>query len=541
MNGKQLKNSILQWAIQGKLVPQDPNDEPASVLLERIRQEKERLIKEKKIKRDKNASIIYRGEDNSYYEKFLATGEVKCIDEEIPFEVPKGWEWCRLRDIIKGTNAGKSPNCEKRPKREDEWGVLTTTAIQENNFLPTENKVLPPNYIVNSEHSVKYGDILITRAGPVNRTGVVCLVDKECDNLILSDKTVRIDYLRNYCNPIFIVLVLNSPAIHELLMNATVGMAASQVNVSQGNIQSTLIPFPDIKEQDRIVARITNLLPIIERYNSRNEQLEELNAQLPSSLKKSILQEAIQGRLVPQIGAEGTAQELLELIKQEKQHLLKEGKLKKSALTDSVIYKGDDNKYWEKSEDGAVCIDEEIPFEIPSNWAWVRLDDICSFIHRGKSPKYSLIKKYPVVAQKCNQWAGFSIEKAKFIEPKSITSYNDEYFIQDRDLMWNSTGLGTLGRMAIYYTILNPYELAVADSHVTVIRPYKTHIVSEYLYYYFASNTVQSVIEDKSDGSTKQKELATKTVKSYLVPLPPFGEQLRIVQKIKSVTSIMSR
>lgn len=134
-----------------------------------------------------------------------------------------------------------------------------------------------------------------------------------------------------------------------------------------------------------------------------------------------------------------------------------------------------------------------------------------------------------------------SIEKAKFIEPQSITSYNSEYFLQDRDLMWNSTGLGTLGRMAIYYTLLNPYELAVADSHVTVIRPYKTYIVSEYLYYYFASNTVQSVIEDKSDGSTKQKELATKTVKSYLVPLPPFAEQLRIVQKIKSVTSIMSR
>ena len=253
------------------------------------------------------------------------------------------------------------------------------------------------------------------------------------------------------------------------------------------------------------------------------------------------MQEAIRGELVPQLAEEGTAKDLLEQIKAEKQKLVKEGKLKKSALNDSVIFRGDDNKYWEKTEDDAVCIDEEIPFEIPSNWAWVRLDDICSFIHRGKSPKYSPIKKYPVVAQKCNQWVGFSIEKAKFIEPQSITSYNSEYFLQDRDLMWNSTGLGTLGRMAIYYTLLNPYELAVTDSHVTVIRPYKTYIVSEYLYYYFASNTVQSVIEDKSDGSTKQKELATKTVKSYLVPLPPFGDQLRIVQKIKSVTSIMSR
>ena len=277
------------------------------------------------------------------------------------------------------------------------------------------------------------------------------------------------------------------------------------------------------------------------RLNQLLEKKIELDNYLAKQLPKSILQEAIQGKLVPQIAEEGTGQELLDQIKAEKQKRVKDGKLKKSALNGSVIFRGDDNKYWEKSEDGAVCIDEEIPFEIPSNWAWVRLDDICSFIHRGKSPKYSPIKKYPVVAQKCNQWDGFSIEKAKFIEPKSISSYNEEYFLQDRDLMWNSTGLGTLGRMAIYYMILNPYELAVADSHVTVIRPYKTHIVSEYLYYYFASNTVQSVIEDKSDGSTKQKELATKTVKAYLVPIPPFAEQQRIVQKIKSVTSIMSR
>ena len=301
-----------------------------------------------------------------------------------------------------------------------------------------------------------------------------------------------------------------------------------------------LIPVPPITEQHRIIQGMVRLAHSIARYNDAQTKLDLLNNVLNEKLKKSVLQEAIQGKLVPQIAEEGTATELLEQIKAEKKKLVKEGKLKKSALNESVIFRGDDNKYWEKSEDGAVCIDEEIPFEIPSNWAWVRLDDICSFIHRGKSPKYSPIKKYPVVAQKCNQWDGFSIEKAKFIEPQSISSYNEEYFLQDRDLMWNSTGLGTLGRMAIYYMILNPYELAVADSHVTVIRPYKTHIVSEYLYYYFASNTVQSVIEDKSDGSTKQKELATKTVKAYLVPIPPFAEQQRIVQKIKSVTSIMS-
>ena len=478
---------------------------------------------------------------SSYYEKFLATGEVKCIDDEIPFEIPQGWEWCRLRNIIKGPNAGKSPNCEKRPKNNEEWGVLTTTAIQEDGFLPSENKVLPQNYKINLEHSVKYGDILITRAGPINRTGIVCMVDKECDKLILSDKTVRIDYMSNYCNPAFIVFVLNCPAIHELLMRVTVGMAASQVNISQENIQNALIPFPSINEQNRIVEKITNLNPMITKYDFEQQQLEELNIYLTTQIKKSILQEAIQGKLVPQIAEEGTAQELIEQIRQEQQKLVKEGKLKKSALTDSIIYKGDDNKYWEKIGKEVCCIDDEMPFEIPETWAWVRLNDICSYIQRGKSPKYSLIRKYPVIAQKCNQWSGFSIDKAQFIEPSTLMSYSEERLLQDGDLMWNSTGLGTLGRMAIYRSSLNPYGIAVADSHVTVIRALKQFVLPKYLYYYFSSNTVQSVIEDKADGSTKQKELSTATIKSYILPLPPFAEQQRIVAKVEELASIMSR
>ena len=532
MNGKQLKNSILQWAIQGKLVPQDPNDEPASVLLDKIRQEKERLIKEKKIKRDKNASIIYRGEDNSYYEKILATGEVKCIDEEVPFEIPKGWEWCRLRDVIYPPKYGTS----SKSLSNGDVPVLRMGNIQDGKVV-YDKLVFSNNVEDNRKYLLQDGDLLFNRTNSAELVGKTAIF-KGNRHVIYAGYLILLRPIKT--NSEYLNYIFSSPYVRSYCKEVkTIGV--QQCNINAEKVSQLLVPIAPFEEQMRIVDKIKEVLPSVDKYSISQYNLDLLNVSLSECLKKSILQEAIQGRLVPQITEEGTAKELLEQIKKEKQKLVKEGKLKKSALATSVIFQGDDNKYWEKSEDGAVCIDEEIPFEIPSNWAWVRLDDICSFIHRGKSPKYSPIKKYPVVAQKCNQWVGFSIEKAKFIEPQSITSYNSEYFLQDRDLMWNSTGLGTLGRMAIYYTLLNPYELAVADSHVTVIRPYKTYIVSEYLYYYFASNTVQSVIEDKSDGSTKQKELATKTVKSYLVPLPPFAEQLRIVQKIKSVTSIMSR
>ncbi len=201
------------------------------------------------------------------------------------------------------------------------------------------------------------------------------------------------------------------------------------------------------------------------------------------------------------------------------------------------------SSYYEKilATGEVKCIDEEVPFEIPSSWSWARLLNVSIYIQRGKSPKYSPIKKYPVIAQKCNQWAGFSIDKAQFIEPESLSKYAIERILQDEDLMWNSTGLGTLGRMAVYYAKLNPYELAVADSHVTVIRLFKPFMSPLFFYFYFANPTVQSVIEDKSDGSTKQKELSTTTVCNYLVPIPPRNEQTRIISKVTSLLPVIEK
>ena len=530
MNGKQLKNSILQWAIQGKLVPQDPNDEPASVLLEKIRQEKERLIKEKKIKRDKNASIIYRGEDNSYYEKILATGEVKCIDEEIPFEVPKGWEWCRLRNIILGTNAGKSPNCEKRPKKSEEWGVLTTTSIQENAFLSNENKVLPKHYVINPEHCVRYGDILITRAGPVNRTGIVCMVENNCDKLILSDKTVRIDYMHDYCNPKFLVFVLNSSAIHELVMSATVGMAASQVNVSQVSIQNTLIPFPPSKEQQRIIDKLGALLPQIEKYDNAQNKLDELNKTVKDIIKKSVLQEAIQGKLVSQREEEGTAKELLEQIEAEKQKLVKEGKLKKSALSDSVIFRGDDNKYYEKIGKKCVDITDEIPFEIPASWAWCHLNDIAeSDLGKTMNKGQNSGELVPYLCSINVYWNKIDLSKIKQAQFTEIELA--KYLLQKNDLLICEGG--DIGRAAIW----DINETMYYQNALHRVRFYGK-IFPKFFLYILSLYKALGLLDKKSKGMTI-KHFTKTALNSIVIPLPPLLEQKRIIEKIEQLMQLL--
>ena len=252
----------------------------------------------------------------------------------------------------------------------------------------------------------------------------------------------------------------------------------------------------------------------------------------PEQLKASILQRAMEGKLVPQNPNDEPASELLKRIKAEKEKLISEGKIKRDKK-ETEIFRGDDGKHYEKFADGSTQ-EIDVPYDIPENWEWVRLNDITSYIQRGKSPKYSNIPIYPVIAQKCNQWSGFSIELARFIDPETVHSYQKERLLRDGDLMWNSTGLGTLGRLAIYYENKNPYGWAVADSHVTVIRVLKEFINYHFIYNFLSSPIVQSVIEEKASGSTKQKELLTKTIKEYLIPLPPLAEQQRIVEAIES-------
>ncbi len=467
---------------------------------------------------------------NSYYEK-LADGTVRCIDSEIPFEIPDSWAWARIRDISKsyiGLTYRPTDVCS------DGTIVLRSSNIQDGKLRLSD--IVRVNTPISDKLWVEENDIIIcARNGSKKLVGKSAIVD-ELKEPMTFGAFMAICKTQFYK---FVFLYLQSECFFGQLRDVSGTTTINQL--TQNNFNNFLIPLPPIEEQKRIIEKANSLLPIIGTYGSAQEALDSLNYIVNGNLKKSILQEAIQGRLVSQIASEGTAEELLAEIAEEKKRLFKEGKLKKSALTASRIFRGDDNKYRQNIDGEEVIIDDRLPFEIPATWRWVELEQICEYIQRGKSPKYSLIKQIPVVAQKCNQWSGFQIEKAQFIEPESLKSYGSERLLQDGDLMWNSTGLGTLGRMAIYWENLNPYGIAVADSHVTVIRVVKGLISPEYLYMYFSSNTVQSVIEDKADGSTKQKELATATVKSYPIPLPPYKEQLRIVAQYKALASIMSR
>ena len=349
MNGKQLKNSILQWAIQGKLVPQDPNDEPASVLLEKIRTEKARLVKEGKIKKDKNESFIFRGDDNSYYEKFLATGEVKCIDDEIPFEIPKGWEWCRLKHMC-SMQAGKNISASEIY---DKKSVLHPYRCVGGNGLRGFTNTF------NAE-----GHFAI-----IGRQGALCgCLNIESGKFYATEHAVVVNGF-GIIPSLFIYYFFTALNLNQY------ATATAQPGLAVSNIVEVFIPLPPLPEQLRIVSKIEKLLPLVKTYEQAQNGLNELNASLNEQLRKSILQEAIQGKLVPQCSDEGTAQELLEQIKLEKQKLIKDGKLKKSALTDSVIFKGDDNKYYERINEQIVEV--ELPFEYPNSWIVLRLKDIC--------------------------------------------------------------------------------------------------------------------------------------------------------------------
>ena len=527
MNGKQLKNSILQWAIQGKLVPQDPNDEPASVLLEKIRQEKERLIKEKKIKRDKNASIIYRGEDNSYYEKMLATGEVKCIDEEIPFEIPQGWEWTRIGNIFNHTSGKQQSSSNKGGGTPQKF--ITTSNLYWGHFILENVKVMNFTDEEIKTCSATKGDLLVCEGGAGYGRSAIWNEDYD---ICLQNHVHRLrPCVSGICEYVYHFIYL----LKESNNLASVGTAMP--GLSANRLKGLLLPFPPLSEQRRIVAKLAELLPQIEKYNNVQNKLDELNTTIKDCLKKSILQEAIQGKLVPQLAEEGRAQELLEQIKAEKRKLVKEGKLKKSALSDSVIFGGDDNKYWEKKGTTCECIDEDIPFDIPKSWAWARLETILNTgsarrVH-AKDWRQAGIPFYR--AREIGKLAddGF-VDNELYIDLSLYEDFSSSGVPLPNDLM--ITAVGTLGKV---YIVKESDKFYYKDGSVLCLAN-KYGLCAEYLKMVIESPSFKGQYRQESQGTT----VATLTMvrlQKYFIPLPPLQEQYRIVETYRNIASIMSR
>ena len=525
MNGKQLKNSILQWAIQGKLVPQDPNDEPASVLLEKIRQEKERLIKEKKIKRDKNASIIYRGEDNSYYEKMFATGEVKCIDEEVPFEIPKGWEWCRLNDLAlyrKGPFGSSLTKSMFVAKSNQSVKVYEQKNAIQKDFRLGDYYISKEKFEAMQSFIVKPNDIIVSCAGTIGETYLLPL---DAPVGIINQALMRVTLfdlsMAEYWQMYFAYMLLNEAQMK--------GAGSAIKNIPPFEyLKAVLVPVPPLSEQSRLVERYNLLLSLIAKYESEADKLNCLNLNIYDKLKKSVLQEAIQGKLVQQIAEEGTAQKLLEQIKTEKLKLVKEGKLKKSALNDSVIFRGDDNRYYEKIGKKCLDITEQIPFEIPNSWTWARMGQIGDW-GAGSTP------------QRGNQdYYGGNILWLKTGELNNGIVYDTEEKITQRAFQDCSLRMNKIGDVLIAMYGATIGKLAIVGKELTTNQaccgctPY---VVFNWYLFYFLMASRDTFIK-KGEGGAQPNISRVKLVE-YLIPLPPLREQKRIVQKIEQLTQLL--
>lgn len=520
MNGKQLKNSILQWAIQGKLVPQDPNDEPASVLLDKIRQEKERLIKEKKIKRDKNASIIYRGEDNSYYEKMFATGEVKCIDEEVPFEIPKGWEWCRLNDLAlyrKGPFGSSLTKSMFVAKSNQSVKVYEQKNAIQKDFRLGDYYISKEKFEAMQSFIVKPNDIIVSCAGTIGETYLLPL---DAPVGIINQALMRVTLfdlsMAEYWQMYFAYMLLNEAQMK--------GAGSAIKNIPPFEyLKAVLVPVPPLSEQSRLVERYNLLLSLIAKYESEADKLNCLNLNIYDKLKKSVLQEAIQGKLVQQIAEEGTAQKLLEQIKTEKLKLVKEGKLKKSAHNDSVIFRGDDNKYYEQIGKKCLDITEQIPFDLPESWSWARGMSVFMPMESTKPSSDFVYIDVDAVNNRLN-----IIDNPKKVRFENAPSRATRK-LHKNDLLFSMVR-PYLKNIALVDDI---YIDAIASTGFYVITP-SLGYYPMFLFYLMLSNYVVDGLNAFMKGDNSPS-INNCHIEDYLYPLPPIEEQKRIVNKIKQL------
>ena len=508
MTAKDLKNALLQEAVQGRLVPQIAAEGCAKDLLDKIKTE---------------SSLRSKSQIRVTKKELLPV-----TAEEIPFDIPENWCWCRLGEIttILGDGIHGTPEYDVNGEY---------YFVNGNNLSNGKIEIKPDTKKVNLTEYEKYkkqlneNTVLISINGTLGNLAFynnekIILGKSACYfNLVLKE-------MKNYIFYILKTKYFNDYAESEATKTTI-------RNVSLGAMRNLLIPLPPLAEQKRIVAAIEKFMPLIEEYGKKETELNLLNAKIGALTKKAILQEAVQGRLVPQIAAEGNARDLLEEIKKNHTDLQISTK---SADAKSDLRSKSQIRVTKKELPPVTA--EEIPFDIPENWCWCRLGDVCKFLSRGKSPVYSEIRKYPIFAQKCNLKDGeISLEQAQFLDPEVLPKWKEEYKILDGDILVNSTGTGTVMRTRYFKSeYLGNYPFVMPDSHVTVIRTFE-NIDSKYLYYCCRDFTVQNYWKENLAGSTNQKELYIGVVGNTLIPLPPLAEQKRIVEAIEQLLPLCKK
>ena len=517
MTAQQLKNSILQMAVQGKLVPQDPNDEPASVLLERIRAEKERLIKEKKIKREKNPSFIFKGTDNTPYEKI--GDEVRSLADEVPFDIPDSWEWVRVRNCTELFNG--------RAFKPSDWTVMGLPIVRIQNL---NDEKAPFNYYdksIDEDVHLYGGELLFAWSGtPGTSFGAHIWRDQEA---VLNQHIFKLLFDENALFKPYYMYALNQRV--GSLIKAAHGSAGLQ-HVTRGVFESTLIPLPPFAEQIRIVEKLNVLFPIVDHYSSAYDNLNNLQSAFPEALKKSILHEAVRGKLVPQNPNEEPASVLLERIRAEKQRLIKEGKIKKDKH-ESIIFRRD-NSHYEKLDGVERCIDDELPFEIPENWRWCRLGTIAAVLGGKRIPagrkltEFNTGHVYIRVSDMTD--GGVSTDRLLYV-PEDIYPSISKYIINKADVF--ITVAGTIGRVGKI-----PDELDGANMTENADRLVLAGVNQDWLIKVLQSGMIQEQIA-QATTQVGQPKLAIARIERFLIPLPPLAEQHRIVQRIEELLPLV--
>ena len=450
---------------------------------------------------------------SSYYEKILATGEVKCIDEEVPFEIPQGWEWCRMQDVITFVNG-------RAYKKEELLSQGKYKILRVGNFF-TNNEWYYSDLELPEDKYCYNGDLLYAWSasfGPQIWNGDKTIFHYHIWNVKFNSRVLFREYL-------YYFFLFDKTQVKASTTGSTM------IHVSMENMKPRLIPIPPVNEQKRIVYEIENIIPLIERYGTFQNKKEILDSNIKASLKKSILQEAIQGKLVPQITEEGTAQELLEQIKAEKQKLVKEGKLKKSALNDSVIFRGDNNKYYEQIGKKCLDITDEIPFVIPETWQWVRIRDVFQLNPKNEADDETLAAFIPMEKVSAGYKSDFTFDLVKWGNiKKGFTHFanGDVAFAKITPCFQNR-------KSAIFHDL--PNGIGAGTTELKVLRPYGNTIDRWYLLYFLESPYF--IDEATFKGTANQQRIVVGYLENKPFPLPPRKEQQRIVEKIEQLMQLL--